>query len=91
MGWDLQAQPRGETFPPPHRENPMTEELITTNPSVMLGKLVIRGTRITVEVILERIAGGETGEQILLDFPPLNRNDVRGAVDYALRMLKLEV
>ncbi len=44
-----------------------------------------------MESILERIAGGETVEQILLDFLPLNKNGVRGAADYALRVLKLEV
>lgn len=64
----------------------MPEELldrIEINPEVMLGKPVIRGTRITVEIILEKMAAGCPIEEILEEYPRLTRNDVLAAVAYA--------
>ena len=49
----------------------MKEELIQTDPSIMMGKPVIAGTRITVELILEKLAEGETIEQLLEEHPRL--------------------
>jgi uncharacterized protein (DUF433 family) len=72
-------------------EASMTEGLITTDPAIMLGKPVIHGTRITVEAILEKIANGETVDEILVDFPYLKRADVLGAVEYAMRVLKSDI
>ena len=43
----------------------MTGGLITSDPNVMMGKPVVAGTRITVELILEKLAAGETMEQLL--------------------------
>lgn len=43
----------------------MQKQLIVSNPNVMMGKPVIAGTRITVELILEKLSAGETTEQIL--------------------------
>jgi len=43
----------------------MQEDLIRAEPSIMMGKPVITGTRITVELILEKLAAGETVEQLL--------------------------
>jgi uncharacterized protein (DUF433 family) len=68
----------------------MTEDLlayITTNPQVMLGKPVIRGTRITVEILMEKTAAGCSVEEILADYPQLTRGDVRAAVVYAREAL----
>jgi uncharacterized protein (DUF433 family) len=56
---------------------------IEIDPEVMLGKPVIRGTRITVEIILEKIAAGFPVEDILSDYPRLTRDDVLAAVAYA--------
>jgi uncharacterized protein (DUF433 family) len=56
---------------------------IEIDPEVMLGKPVIRGTRITVEIILEKIAAGFSVEEILSDYPRLSRDDVLAAVTYA--------
>ncbi|MBI1851975.1 MAG: DUF433 domain-containing protein [Planctomycetes bacterium] len=53
------------------------------NPKVMLGKPVIRGTRITVELILEKLAADQTIEEILNDYPRLERDDVLAAIAYA--------
>ena len=47
----------------------MKKKWIVSNPEVMMGKPVIAGTRITVELILEKLAAGETVEQILQAHP----------------------
>jgi uncharacterized protein (DUF433 family) len=56
---------------------------IDIHPQVMLGKPVIRGTRITVEILLEKIAAGCSIEEILGDYPQLSREDVLASVAYA--------
>ena len=53
----------------------MTHPLITSDPAVMMGKPVVAGTRITVELILEKLGAGETIDDLLLDYP---RTDARG-------------
>ena len=63
----------------------MAEELwrrIDINPQVMLGKPVIRGTRITVETLLEQIAAGSSTDEVLAEYPQLSREDVLAAVAY---------
>ena len=56
---------------------------IEINPKVMVGKPVIRGTRITVELILRRLADGNTLAEILEDHPSLKAEDVKAALAYA--------
>jgi uncharacterized protein (DUF433 family) len=56
---------------------------IEANPDVMLGKPVIRGTRVPVELILRRISEGATEEALLTSYPHLTRDDVRAAVAFA--------
>lgn len=54
----------------------MQERLLTrreTNPQIMLGKPVIKGTRLTVEIILEKLAYGESEEEILKEYPFLKK------------------
>lgn len=61
----------------------MTEDpldRIGIDPQVMLGKPVIRGTRITVEILLEKIAAGCSIAEILTDYPRLTREDVLAAM-----------
>ncbi len=65
-------------------------ELIEIKPDVMRGKPVIRGTRITVESLLERLVAGETEDQILREHPSLPPQAVRAALEYALRVLRNE-
>jgi len=60
----------------------MTTGRIEINPAVMMGKPVIRGTRITVELILRRLAEGETESELLEDYPHLNPEDIRAAIAY---------
>jgi uncharacterized protein (DUF433 family) len=61
--------------------------LIITDPSVMMGKPVVKGTRITVELILEKLAAGETVEQILDAHPRLTRQTISAALLYAVKNL----
>ena len=56
---------------------------IEINPKTMMGKPVIKGTRITVENILERLAAGETIEQILEVLPRLKKEDIFAASKYS--------
>jgi uncharacterized protein (DUF433 family) len=50
---------------------------ITVNPEVMVGKPTIRGLRITVEQILKALAGGVTADDLLEDFPELEKEDIQ--------------
>lgn len=69
----------------------MNTELIESDPSVMMGKPVVRGTRITVELILEKLGAGETVEQLLEAHPRLTREAVQAALTFAARSLKADV
>jgi uncharacterized protein (DUF433 family) len=69
----------------------MRSEIIQSNPGVMMGKPVVAGTRITVELILEKLAAGETIEQILEAHPRLTREAILGALDFAARALRADV
>jgi uncharacterized protein (DUF433 family) len=60
----------------------MTIERIQIDPAVMMGKPVIRGTRITVELILRKLGEGESESELLEDYPHLTREDLRAAVAY---------
>jgi uncharacterized protein (DUF433 family) len=61
---------------------------ISINPKVMLGKPVIRGTRLTVEFILGMLAQGDTIEDILLEYPGLVREDIQACLFFASRSLQ---
>lgn len=63
------------------------KQFIEVNPKVMMGKPVIRGTRITVENILERLGAGETVMDILEAYPDLDREAIQGALLYAAEVL----
>ena len=65
-------------------------ERIAVNPLVMLGKPVIRGTRITVEILLEKIAAGFSMDEILVDYPRLSKEDVLAAVAYAREVISTD-
>ncbi len=60
---------------------------IEINPEVMVGKPVIRGTRIPVEIILEKMAAGLTPEDLLLSYPRLTAEDVSAALLFAAQSL----
>ncbi|OGY28854.1 MAG: hypothetical protein A3F33_01800 [Candidatus Woykebacteria bacterium RIFCSPHIGHO2_12_FULL_43_10] len=56
---------------------------IVKNPTVLVGKPTIAGTRISVELILDKLAAGETSNEILNDYPHLTEKDISAAVSYA--------
>ena len=66
-------------------------DTVVSNPGVMMGKPVIVGTRITVESILEKLAAGESVEQILDAHPRLNEDAVRAALEFAADALRADV
>lgn len=68
----------------------MTSSLIQSDPNVMTGKPVVRGTRITVETILRKLSCGESIEQILASHPRLTRESVLAALEYAAEAMAHE-
>ena len=64
----------------------MPQPQIISNPNIMMGKPVVAGTRITVEHILEHLAGGRTIEQILDAHPHITYEDVRAAILYSAEL-----
>jgi len=69
----------------------MKTHLITSSPNVMMGKPVVAGTRITVELILDKMAAGETIDQLLDAYPRLTREGIMAALEFASRALKADV
>jgi uncharacterized protein (DUF433 family) len=69
----------------------MKSQLIESHPNIMMGKPVVAGTRITVELILEKLAAGETIEQILEAHPRLTRPAILAAVEFAAQALRADV
>ncbi|MYC74436.1 DUF433 domain-containing protein [Candidatus Poribacteria bacterium] len=61
----------------------MDTQLIESNPSIMMGTPVIAGTRIPVELILEKFAAGETIEQLLEEYPRLTEEGIRVALYFS--------
>ena len=68
----------------------LIQERIEINPEVMLGKPVIRGTRITVELILRKLSEGATEADLLEGYPRLTRQDIQAALAYAASLLAHE-
>ena len=68
----------------------MNEPLIVSDPALMMGKPVVAGTRVTVELILEKAAAGESIEQILASHPRLTRAAVLAAFSFAAQALRAD-
>jgi uncharacterized protein (DUF433 family) len=66
------------------------DDQIELNHRVMLGKPVIKGTRITVELILRKLSEGATEEDLLDAYPHLTRDGIRAAVAYAANVIAHE-
>ena len=69
----------------------MSDQKITSDPAVMMGKPVIAGTRITVELVLDKLAAGESIEQLLEAHPRLTREGVLAAMGFAAEALRADV
>ncbi len=65
--------------------------LIECNPAIAMGKPVVAGTRITVELILEKLAAGETYEQLLAAHPRLSEPAIAAALAFAAQALRADV
>ncbi|MEZ4525048.1 MAG: DUF433 domain-containing protein [Desulfobacterales bacterium] len=64
---------------------------ITANPKILGGKPVIKGTRISVEFILELLASDVTETEILQDYPHLSKEDINACLRYAANSLKNDI
>lgn len=67
-----------------------TESKIVCSPNIMGGKPVVAGTRITVELILEKLAAGDSVAEIIRDYPDLDENGIRAAIKFAGDALKTD-
>lgn len=63
---------------------------IVVDPKIMLGKPVIKGSRLPVEIIVEKVAYGATVDDLIKDYPFLKEDDVRAALLYAARRIANE-
>lgn len=64
------------------------QERIHSNPEILSGKPVIKGTRLSVEFILERLANGWSEKQVLENYPRLAQQDIQAVFAYAYDCLK---
>lgn len=67
-----------------------TTDQIEINPEIMLGKPVIRGTRIPVELVLRKLAEGATEEELLDGYPTLTKEGIKAALEYAAKTIAHE-
>lgn len=69
----------------------MTADQIVSDPEIAFGKPVVRGTRITVEFLLEKLGAGESIPDLLREHPRLTEAGVRAALLYAAAVLRFDV
>lgn len=66
------------------------QQRITVDPQVLVGKPIVKGTRISVEFVIDLLARGWTTEQILKEYDHLTPEDIQACLAYASEMLKTE-
>ena len=66
------------------------QERIAIDPAILVGKPVIKGTRLSVEFVIDLLAAGLTQEQILANYPNLTPEDIRACLAYASELLHEE-
>lgn len=66
------------------------KDRITADPEIMLGKPIIKGTRITVELILRKLSEGMTIEELLQAYPHLTKEDILAAIAYSADVISQE-
>lgn len=66
-------------------------QYITSNPNILFGKPAIKNTRISVELVLDELAGGTSIEELLEEYPHLTRESVYAAIAFAADTLRREV
>jgi uncharacterized protein (DUF433 family) len=67
------------------------KQWIVSDPAIMMGKPIVVGTRITVELILEKLAAGESTQQIITAHPRLTPEAVKAALTFAAEALRADV
>jgi uncharacterized protein (DUF433 family) len=68
----------------------MTHDRISSDPAVMMGKPCIKGTRITVELILRKLGAGRSHAELLEDYPHITEDDIRAALAFAADYMQHE-
>jgi len=91
LRWGVAVSHCGDTLIIQPRDASVVNDRITADPKVLVGKPVIRGTRIPVYVILELLAAGNTRDEILQAYPQLTAEDVIAAIEYASLVLRGEL
>ena len=69
----------------------MAVDMIQSDPAIMMGKPVVAGTRIPVELILEKLAAGETIDQLIEAHPRLSKEGILAALGFAAEILRADV
>jgi len=72
------------------KEGKMTEGIIISDPDILNGKPIVKGTRISVGLILQCLASGMSKEDILMGYPTLTREGLEAALDFAARQFEGE-
>lgn len=72
-------------------ETTMAKQGVVSDPEIMMGKPAIAGTRLTVELILEKLAAGETIDDLVAAHPRLTREGVYAAIDFAAKALRADL
>jgi uncharacterized protein (DUF433 family) len=70
--------------------SPTWRDRITIDPTILVGKPVVRGTRLAVEFVLELVAAGWTFDDVVANYPGLTVDDIRACVAYAREVLAEE-
>ncbi len=65
--------------------------IITSSPNIMMGKPTIKGTRITVELVMEKLSDGMKTDELLQAYPHITELQVQACLAYALDHLKFDV
>lgn len=68
----------------------MTESRIVVGPNILGGKPVVRGTRISVELLLRKLSEGASVEDLLQAYPRLSRDDIHAAIGHAADTIAIE-
>lgn len=72
-------------------EDTVMDAKIVCDPEILRGKPVLAGTRISVELILEKLASGYSTEDLLESYPSLTREGIQAALQFSLEVLRNEV
>ena len=64
--------------------------IIERNPDILLGKHILKGTRISVELIVRKLSEGQSVDQLIESYPHLNKSQISGALAYAADIIANE-